>query len=590
MTGNGTLQILLYLIIILVLVKPLGLYMGLVFEGKRSTDSFFLSKLEKAFYRCCGINASHEMNWKTYLIALLSFNLLGILLLYALQRLQFYLPLNPQHFAGVSPDLSFNTAASFTTNTDWQAYGGESTLSYLTQMLGMTVQNFLSAASGIALMLVLIRGLARHETSNLGNFWVDTVRSVVYILLPLALIFSVMLVSQGVIQNFKPYETATLVQPLDYSATPGASTTHLTQQVLPMGPVASQVAIKQLGTNGGGFFNTNSSHPYENPTPLSNLLEMLAILLIPAALCYTFGYLVGDRRQGWAILIAMLVILIPLIFADYAIEQGGNPALTSLSVKQDRENNTFPGGNMEGKETRFGIVNSTLWNTTATATGNGSTNSAMESYMPLGGMIPLLLMQLGEVIFGGVGSGVAGMLMFVIMTVFIAGLMVGRTPEYLGKKISPFEVKMTSFIVLVVPLVILLFSTFSVVSKTAISSLANPGAHGFTSILYAFSSMTENNGSSFAGLNANTPFFNIAGGIAILVGRFWTAIPILAMAGSLARKKIVPASAGTLPTDTFLFVVLLVCVVLIVGALTFLPALALGPIVEELMLRSHYVS
>jgi potassium-transporting ATPase potassium-binding subunit len=597
MTGNGTLQILLYLTVLLLLVKPLGLYMARVFTGTYSNSTLSMGRFENFIYRICRIDPKAEMNWKIYLIALLLFNFLGIIFLYALQRLQAYLPFNPQQFLAPTPDLAFNNAAGFATNTDWQAYGGESTFSYWTQMFGFTVQNFLSAATGMTVLLALIRGLARSETTLLGNFWVDLVRSVIYILLPLSLLLAFILMSQGVIQNFKPYQSATLIQPLVYqdarldsAGNPvldlqGNAMTDpktLTTQTIPMGPVASMEAIKQLGTNGGGFFNANSAHPYENPTPLSNFLEMLAILLIPAALCYTYGFMVGDTRQGWAILATMLIILVPLMFLATSTEQHGNPALTQLGVSA--------GGNMEGKETRFGIVNSTLWTVASTGTANGSVNSMLDSYMPLSGLIPLWLIQLGEVIFGGVGTGLAGMLIYVLLTVFVAGLMVGRTPEYLGKKIEPYEMKMTSFVVLIMPLIILILTAISSVTQAGISSVANPGAHGFTEILYAFSSMTENNGSAFAGLNANTPYYNFFGGIAILLGRYWMAVPILAIAGALARKKTVPVSLGTLPTNTLLFIILLVCLIIVVGALTFLPALALGPVVEHLMLRNLYVS
>jgi K+-transporting ATPase ATPase A chain len=604
MTGNGTLQILLYLIVLVLLVKPLGLYMARVFAGTYSQTPRLIGRFENLIYRVCGIDPRLEMNWQGYLTALFIFNLVGIVLLYALQRLQIYLPLNPQHFPGTPSDLSFNSAVSFTTNTDWQAYSGENTFSYTTQMFGVTVQNFLSAASGVTVLLALIRGITRQETSQLGNFWVDSVRTIIYILLPLSLLLSVILMSQGVIQNFKPYQTATLTQAIEYDSprvdekgdavldlqgNHMTESKQLTTQVIPMGPVASQVAIKQLGTNGGGFFGVNSAHPYENPTPLSNFFEMLAIILLPAALCYTFGFMVGDTRQGWAILVAMFIILVPMMFVVTATEQHGNPALTQLGVNQNPQENTFAGGNMEGKETRFGIVNSTVWATAATGTGNGSVNSMIDSYLPLSGLVPLWLIELGEVIFGGLGTGLAGMLIFVILTVFVAGLMVGRTPEYLGKKIEPYEMKMTSFLVLIMPLIILLLTAITSVTLAGITPGANPGAHGFTEILYAFSSMTENNGSALAGLNVNTPFYNICGGIAMLMGRFWMALPILAIAGSLARKKIIPSSSGTLPTDTLLFIILLVCVVVVVGALTFLPALALGPVVEDLMLRNLYV-
>jgi K+-transporting ATPase ATPase A chain len=603
MTANGTFQIVLYLVVLLALIKPLGWYMARVYEGTFTAP--VLKQMEMLLYRLSGISPTTEMNWKSYLSAMLVFNLLGIVTLYLLQRLQVHLPLNPQHFSSIAPDLAFNTAASFATNTNWQAYAGESTLSYLTQMLGLTVQHFLSAATGMALLIALIRGLTRQETSNLGNFWVDTVRGTLYILLPLSLIFSLVLVSQGVIQNMSPYKTVSLIETFKYEQpklddrgqvikdshnVPLMESKTVSEQIIPMGPVASQIAIKQLGTNGGGFFNVNSAHPFENPTPLSNFLEMLAILLIPGALCYTFGVMVRDTKQGWVVLFAMLFIYVPLTLGTMVIEQQGNPALNHFGVNQAAVTNMSSGGNMEGKETRFGIVNSAIWATATTATSNGSVNAMLDSFMPLGGLLPLWLMQLGEVIFGGVGSGLSGMLIFIILTVFVAGLMVGRTPEYLGKKIAPYEMKMASFTVLIMPLVVLILTAFAVITNVGVASISNPGAHGYSEILYAFSSMTNNNGSAFAGLNANTPFYNIWGGIAILIGRYWYAIPALAIAGSLARKKAIPSGAGTLPTNTFLFIVLLISVVIVVGALTFFPALALGPIVEQLMLWNQYGS
>jgi K+-transporting ATPase ATPase A chain len=595
MDGIGTLQLVLYLLILLALVPPLGWYMARVYEGKSCGLSRVIAPLERWTYRLTGIDSRQEMNWKQYLVTMLIFNFFGVLLVYAIQRLQAMLPLNPQAFAAVSPDLSFNTATSFVTNTNWQAYGGESTLSYLTQMLGLTVQNFLSAASGMTLVVVMARGIVRHETEQLGNFWVDAVRSIYYILLPLALVFALVLVSQGVIQNLKPNQTANLLQAQQYDAPTTDSHGETIsvkkvriQQVIPMGPVASQIAIKQLGTNGGGFFNVNSAHPFENPNALTNFLEMLAIMLIPAALCYTYGILVGDRRQGWALLLAMSLVLVPMMVATIWTEQQGNPVLTQLGIQQAAVPDVYAGGNMEGKEARFGIVNSSLWGVATTATGNGSVNAMLDSFMPVGGLMPLWLIQLGEVIFGGVGSGLAGMLIFVILTVFVAGLMVGRTPEYLGKKIQPYEMKMASFTVLIMPTVVLLLTALSVVIKVGTSSLGNPGPHGFSEVLYAFSSMANNNGSAFAGLNANTPYYNTLGGMAILIGRYWVAVPMLAIAGSLARKKTIPSSQGTLPTHTLLFMFLLVGVVIVVGALTFFPALAVGPIVEQLMLWNHY--
>lgn len=574
MTQNSILQIALYLTILLVLVKPLGWYMARVYEGKPCGLDKWFGPLEHFIYRIAGIQTNHEMGWKTYLSAMLFFNLLGMLSVYFISRLQYYLPFNPQDFLQVAPDLAFNIAASFITNTNWQSYAGESTLSNGTQMLALTTQNFLSAATGMSLLIALIRGLTRHENNSLGNFWVDTVRGTLYILLPLALIFAIVLSSQGVIQNFKPYQKTSMVESTK-------------AQTIPMGPVASQIAIKQLGTNGGGFFNVNSAHPFENPTPLSNFLEMLAILLIPAALCYTFGIMVKDKRQGWTIFFAMLIIFIPFTYVAISSEQNGNPALTQMGVLPTA-NSEYPGGNMEGKETRFGILNSTLWASATSATSNGSVNTMFDSFTPLAGLIPLWLMHLGEVVFGGVGSGLYGMIMIVIITVFVAGLMVGRTPEYLGKKIEPFEMKMASFAVLLMPLVVLFLTAIASVTHLGTDSRGNPGAHGFTEILYAFTSMGNNNGSAFAGLNANTLFYNIVGGMEMVLLRFWIAIPVLAIAGSLARKKIIPASAGTLPTHTVLFVILLIGVTLILGALSFFPALSLGPIVEHLMLWGQY--
>ncbi len=586
MTENGTLQIVLYLVIVLALVKPLGWYMAQIYQGTFRPP--LLRNLENLTYRICGISPDSEMNWKSYLITMLFFNLIGVIAVYLLQRLQVSLPLNPQTFPNVAPDLAFNTASSFATNTNWQAYAGESTLSYFSQMLGLTVQNFLSAATGICLLLALIRSFVRCETTGLGNFWVDMVRTVYYLFIPLAFVFSLFLVSQGVIQNFKSYEKVNLVQSIHYHD--AKQVKELREQIIPMGPVASQIAIKQLGTNGGGFFKANAAHPFENPNALTNFLEMLAILLIPAAFCYTFGLMVGEVRQGRVILIAMLIIFVPLLFVTVTSEQAGNPSLTALHVSPSPIGSLYPGGNMEGKETRFGIVNSAIWASATTASSNGSVNAMHDSFIPIGGLAPLWLMQLGKPVFGGVGSGLSSMLIFVILTVFVAGLMVGRTPEYLGKKIEPFEMKMASFIVLVMPLVVLTMTAAAVVLEAGKSALGNPGAHGFSEILYAFTSLTNNNGSAFAGLNANTPFYNILGGIAMLIGRYWIAIPTLAIAGSLAKKKCIPSGVGTLPTNNLLFIILLISVVVIVGALTFLPALALGPIVEQLMLWNHYGS
>ncbi len=583
MTEIGFFQLLLYLLIILALVKPLGWYMAQVYQGAPCGVNQLFNPIERFIYWLCGIRADQEMSWKSYLVAALVFNLLGLLAVYAIQRLQFFLPFNPQQFSAVPHDLAFNTAVSFVTNTNWQAYAGENTLSYFTQMLALTVQNFLSAATGMSLLMALIRGITRHEAKHLGNFWVDTTRGTLYILLPLSLIFAILLTSQGVIQNIKPYQSVTLLQPVIAQQQPT-----ITEQIIPMGPVASQIAIKQLGTNGGGFFNANSAHPFENPNPITNFLEMLALLLIPAALCYTFGLMVNDKRQGWAIFLAMFIMLVPLMSMTIIAEQVGNPAFTALHVDQTAQHNDYPGGNMEGKETRFGIVNSAIWASATTATSNGSVNAMHDSFTPIGGLMPLWLMHLGEVVFGGVGSGLYGMLMIVIITVFVAGLMVGRTPEYLGKKIEPYEMKMASIAVLVMPLFVLIFTGIATVTNMGTSALGNPGAHGFTEILYAFTSMTNNNGSAFAGLNANTPFYNILGGFAMLVGRYWIAIPTLALAGSLVQKKVIASSLGTLPTHTPLFIVLIIGVTVIIGALSFFPALALGPIVEHLMLWNQY--
>jgi K+-transporting ATPase ATPase A chain len=580
MTNVGMLQIILYCLTILILIKPLGWYMAMVYEAKPCGLNQLFAPIERFIYKISHVSIDQEMGWKTYLWSMLIFNLLSILIVYSIQRLQFYLPLNPNAFSGVKPDLAFNTALSFATNTNWQAYSGETTMSYLTQMLAFTVQNFLSAATGMSLLVAMIRGIAGQATQKLGNFWVDMVRSTLYILLPLAFILSLVLVSQGVIQNFKPYQTIHLMQPL--------SPQQLDTQIIPMGPVASQVAIKQLGTNGGGFFNTNAAHPFENPTPLTNFVEMISLLLIPAALCYTFGMLVKDKRQGWALIVAMFIMYLPLTCLTIYQEQIGNPAFAQLGIDQTPQPDLYPGGNMEGKEARFGIVNSGLWAATTTATANGSVNSMLDSYTPLGGLIPLWFMHLGEVVFGGVGSGLYGMLMLVIITVFIAGLMVGRTPEYLGKKIEPFEMKMASIGVLVMPLIVLLFTAIASTIPMGISSISNPGTHGMTEMLYAFTSMVTNNGSSFAGLNANTFFYNTVGGIAILIGRYWLAIPVLALAGSLAKKKSAPSGLGTFTTHTPLFIVLLILDIFILSALSFFPALALGPIVEHLMLWSQY--
>lgn len=578
MSVYGFLQIAFYLAALLLLVKPLGWYMARVYEQQPVGLERVVGPLERLIYRLAGVQPTAEMGWKSYAASMLLFNVTGFLALYALLRLQGWLPLNPMGLPATTPDLAFNTAVSFVSNTNWQAYGGETTMSYLTQMLGLTVQNFLSAATGMAVLVALIRGLRQRSAQTIGKFWVDLTRTTLYILLPLALILALLQVSQGVIQNFSPYQTTALVQQaVDHE---GAA---VTEQLLPMGPAASQIAIKQLGTNGGGFFNANSAHPFENPTPLANFFEMLAILLIPAALCYTFGKMVGDTRQGWAVLAAMTLIFVLLLAGTVAAEQAGNPWLAEYGVDQG-VTVLQSGGNMEGKEVRFGIVNSALWATATTAASNGSVNSMHDSYTPLGGLVPMFLMQLGEVIFGGAGSGLYGLLIFAMITVFVGGLMVGRTPEYLGKKIEAFEMKMAALVILVPPMVVLLLTAWAVVLPNGIASMQDSGPHGFSELLYAFSSQGNNNGSAFAGFNANTPFFNSTGGLAMLFARYWVALPTLAIAGSLARKKVVPVGPGTLPTHTPLFVFLLSGIVLIVGGLTFIPALALGPVVEHLLL------
>lgn len=570
-------QIIFYMVVLLALAKPLGSFMARVYQGERTILAPMLSPVERFLYRVSGVNPEEEMNWKTYAIATLIFNFLGLLMVYLLQRAQAVLPLNPQGLGPVTPDSSWNTAVSFATNTNWQGYGGEVTMSYLTQMLGLAVQNFVSAAMGMAVLIAFIRGVARHSTKFVGNFWVDLTRSTLYILLPLSIILALVLVSQGVVQTFDSYETVSLLEPA--TDTDG---NEVTGQVLAVGPAASQIAIKQLGTNGGGFFNVNSAHPFENATPLSNFFEMLSILLIPAALCYTFGVMVGDTRQGWALLAAMTIIFVALLGIAVWSEQSGNPAFTAMGVDQV-QSEINPGGNMEGKEVRFGIANSALWATATTAASNGSVNSMHDSFMPLGGLVSMWLMQLGEIIYGGVGSGLYGMLAFVIIAVFVAGLMVGRTPEYLGKKIEAYEMKMASIMILIPVMVVLTGTAIALMSEAGRTTIYNPAAHGFSEVLYAFSSAGNNNGSAFAGLGANTPFYNTALGFAMLFARYWLVIPALAIAGSLAGKKKVPTSSGTLPTHTPLFIGWVIGVIVIVGALSFLPALALGPIVEHLM-------
>jgi K+-transporting ATPase ATPase A chain len=606
-----------FLGIVVLCVKPLGSYIAAVMQlacdkqeaaGKQAADAqgrpnFLLragARFEALLYRLSGIDPGEEMPWTRYAIALLLFNVLGAIVVYGLQRLQLFLPLNPQKFAAVTPDSSFNTAISFITNTNWQGYSGESTMGYLVQMAALAVQNFLSAATGIAVAIALIRGFARHTVKTIGNFWVDVTRATLYVLLPLSAVLALVLTSQGVIQNFDGYKDATTVEKLTYqnpktdaagnpikdaSGNPVTETAVTQTQTLPMGPIASQEAIKELGTNGGGFYNANSAHPYENPTALTNLLEMLAIFVIPFALTYTFGKMVGDTRQGWVVLAAMLILFVPLVITAFHNEQLGNPLMTKQGIDQVAST-LQAGGNMEGKETRFGIAASALFAAVTTATSCGAINTMHDSMTPLGGFVPLLLIQLGEVAPGGVGTGVYSILMFAILGVFIAGLMIGRTPEYLGKKIEAFEMKMASVFILTTPFVVLIGTAVAVMSAAGRAGVANPGPHGFTEILYAFSSVANNNGSAFSGLSANTVFYNVSTGVAMFIGRFWPIMAALAIAGSLAAKKRVPVTDGTMPTHGPLFVTLLIGSILLIGVLTYVPALALGPVVEHFMLAA----
>ncbi|HWR05013.1 MAG TPA: potassium-transporting ATPase subunit KdpA [Humidesulfovibrio sp.] len=588
MSGIDFAQIGVFLALLLGLSWPLGKYMAAVLEGRDHPLARGLGWLERGLYRACGVDPAREMDWKAYALAMFLFNVAGFAALYLLLRIQGWLPLNPDGQTGMAPDLAFNTAMSFASNTNWQAYSGESAVSHLTQMLGLTVHNFVSAATGIAVLSALIRGLTRRETREIGNFWADLVRSTLYILLPLALVLSLALVWQGVPQTFSGAENATLAEPVAYEISPSAddlkadpslkpTPATATEQAIMRGPMASQEAIKELGTNGGGFFNANSAHPFENPTPLTNLLEMLAILIIPAGLCHAFGRMVGDSRQGWVLLGAMTALFLGFLALCWWAEAQGVPQVAAIT------GGNLP-GNMEGKELRFGVIGSALFATVTTAASCGAVNAMHDSLTPLGGLAPMVLMQLGEVVFGGVGSGLYGMVVFAVIAVFVAGLMVGRTPEYLGKKIEAFETKMCSIVIMVPLFGVLLGTAWAVLTEMGRGAVANPGAHGFSEILYAFSSMANNNGSAFAGLSANNALYNLLGGLAMCAGRFWTAIPVLALAGSLAGKKAVPTGAGTLPTHTPLFCGLLVSVVLVVGALTFIPALALGPIVEHLQM------
>jgi len=574
LSANGLAQIGLFLGITLILVKPLGSYIARVYNNQFVLLEYILGPLEDLFYKMAGIDDNKEMTWKTYAIAVLMSSLGGFLLLFAILRFQAYLPLNPEHFSNISDDLAFNLAAGFLTTADWQPYAGESTLSYFSQMAGLTVQNFLAASMSMAVAIAFIRGLSRKNTKYIGNYWVDWIRGCLYILLPLSIILAIALGSQGVIQNFNPYINITLIE-----STKDTDNNPITTQSIPGGPVASQVAIKQLGTNGGGFFNANSAHPFENPTPLSNFLELIALLLIPASLCYTFGVMVNDRRQGWVLLIAMTIIFIPLMFYGISQEQKGNPYLTLLNVDQ-AQNDSQTGGNMEGKEVRYGIVNSAIWTSTTTATANGAVNSMLDSYTALGGLVPLLFLLSSEVIFGGVGSGLYGILLFVLITVFMAGLMVGRTPEYLGNKIQSYEIKMVSIGIFVPVMTVLFGAAIAVMSKSGQAGIFNPGAQGFTEIFYAFISCSGNNGSAFAGLNANTPFYNIALGMVILFSRYWIMIPVLAIAGSLAEKTLVPTTSGTMSTHTLLFIIFLVGIIIMIGLLTYIPTITLGPMAE----------
>jgi len=587
MTANGWFQIFLFFALVLVCSKPLGIYMARVFERKKTFADRVFRPLERLIYRLTGIDESHEMRWTEYSIVMLIFSAVTLLVTYTCERLQGFLPLNPRHLDAVEPQLAISTAASFTTNTNWQAYVPETTMSYLTQMSSLAYHNFFSAAAGIALAAAFIRGIARRESKTIGNFWVDTTRASLWILLPACTLYALVLVSQGVVQNFRPYDQATLVQPQTVTTTDasGKTTTQtVTTQTIAQGPVASQEAIKMLGTNGGGFFNANSAHPFENPTPLTNLLQMFSIFLIPGALTVMLGRMVKSPAHGWAVFAAMSALFFAGVLVAYYAESQPNPLLHGVD---QRVTALQAGGNMEGKEVRFGIANSALFATVTTDASCGAVNGMHDSFMPLGGLVPLTNIMLGEVIFGGVGAGLYGMLIFVVLSVFIAGLMVGRTPEYLGKKIEAFDVKMAMLYILIFPLSILGFSAVALMTPSlGLSSLGNAGPHGLSEIIYAYTSATGNNGSAFAGLNANTPWYNLSLGAAMLIGRFLMIVPMLALAGSLAQKKLIPPSPGTFPVNTPLFTVLLVGVVLIVGALTFFPALSLGPILEHLLLLS----
>jgi len=594
MTTNGWMQIVIYLALILAITKPLGVFMARVFSRERTFLDPVLRPIERLLYRVTGVDQEHEMRWTEYAFSMLLFSGASMLLLYLIERVQQFLPWNPQKFGAVAQALAFNTAASFTTNTNWQNYSGESTMSYLTQMAGLAYHNFASASVGIALAIAFVRGIARKEKETIGNFWVDMTRSALWVLLPACIVYALLLVSQGAVQNLRPYDTAKLIEPQQVQKTgtdgkpmvgqdgkPVMDT--VTDQTIAQGPVASQEAIKMLGTNGGGFFNANSSHPFENPTPLSNLLQMLSIFAIPAGLTYTLGRMTGSQRHGWAVWAAMAILFLCGATTAYWAEARGNPLLHGVDQHATAQQ---PGGNMEGKEVRFGIAHSALFATVTTDASCGAINGAHDSFTPLGGMVPLVNIMLSETVFGGVGAGLYGILVYVVLAVFIAGLMVGRTPEYLGKKIEAYDVKMAMLVTLVFPLIILVLTGISSVEGFGTSSISNAGPHGLTQILYAFTSMAGNNGSAFAGLNGNTLWYNTAGGFTMLVGRFFMIIPMLAIAGNLAKKKTVPASAGTFPVTTPLFTVLLVSVIVIVGALTFFPALSLGPVLEHLLMMA----
>ena len=600
MTGQAVTALVLFLLVLATLAYPLSIYMTRLADGSPLWGA--AGRIERLLYRAAGVDAQRDMPWKEYAIALVAFNVLGVVVVYLVQRLQLWLPLNPQSLANVSADSAFDTAVSFVTNTNWQGYAGESTMSYFTQMAALAVQNFFSAATGIAVAFALIRGFARGSAKGIGNFWVDMTRTTLWLLLPGSLILAVFFMGQGVIQNFSPYQEVTTLEALNYDnpkldaagspvldaqgkAVTEPATTHT--QTLAMGPVASQEAIKMLGTNGGGFFNANSAHPYENPTPLSNFVQMLSMFLIPAALCFVFGRMVGDSRQGWAVIGAMTLIFAVMALVLLSAEQKGNPVFAALHVDQ-AATALQAGGNMEGKETRFGIVASALFATITTAASCGAVNAVHDSFTPLGGLVPMWLIELGEVVFGGAGSGLYGMLIFAIMAVFIAGLMIGRTPEYIGKKIESFEMKMTAIVILVTPCLVLVGSAIAVMTRQGKLGIFNPGAHGFSEILYALSSAANNNGSAFAGLSANTPFYNSLLAVVMWLGRFAFIVPVLAIAGSLAGKKRIGATAGTLPTHGPLFVALLIGTVVLVGALTYVPALALGPVIEHLQLYAPH--